>query len=328
MKYLFDTMSFVFNLKVFRYNSAEDRLELCLEPHGHFPVKPGIGDDVLGTSIPSTQRQISDSLRNILASGSSDIEVNRPMHMPASFQQQVQRSFPGQGHSMKSHHHGDGVMSDDNEACGSHDLLLPSHHKRKVTRGHSSPSNQSTDTTSEQKEVMETDQHHVESALTTREKSPVFTRVGPGCTVLSAGLSRLPLDPTLNAQSIVELDIGQESEMHDKEVSGRLHALAAMIQSRAEEREKEQQKSMEESMQNQQDITMREGDRNQREICDPMDGNADCVEQSGARIQDMDTDGSSHAVESASSSEQNMESDRTEGLVTDATQKDQNLKET
>ena len=31
---------------MFRYNAKEDRLELCLEPYGHFPIEPNIEQKV------------------------------------------------------------------------------------------------------------------------------------------------------------------------------------------------------------------------------------------------------------------------------------------
>lgn len=39
-------------VQVFRYNDVEDRLELCLEPHGHFPVQPEIEKLVRSGMIP------------------------------------------------------------------------------------------------------------------------------------------------------------------------------------------------------------------------------------------------------------------------------------
>ena len=46
---------FLFFFKVFRYSSAEDRLELCLEPYGHFPVEPNIEQKVKDSGLHREQ---------------------------------------------------------------------------------------------------------------------------------------------------------------------------------------------------------------------------------------------------------------------------------
>ncbi|XP_074660293.1 deubiquitinating protein VCPIP1-like [Tubulanus polymorphus] len=80
--------------KVFRFNKTDERLELCLEPHGHFPVEPGIEDKVLKGRLltEAAQRYItashSDEHIHTLASGSSGVSQHH--HVP----------FSGQGHSM------------------------------------------------------------------------------------------------------------------------------------------------------------------------------------------------------------------------------------
>ena len=36
---------------MFRYSIADERLELCLEPHGHYAIEPGIESRIMNTSL-------------------------------------------------------------------------------------------------------------------------------------------------------------------------------------------------------------------------------------------------------------------------------------
>lgn len=73
--------------KVFRYNQAESRLELCMEPYGHFQVEPDVENKAKETRpIFGSQREMSFSA----FSGAVGQDKNK------------QTAFTGQGHSLKS----------------------------------------------------------------------------------------------------------------------------------------------------------------------------------------------------------------------------------
>ena len=83
--------------QTFRYNQAEDRLELCLEPHGHYQVAPGIERQVTGASLlpqspSSTVPTPSPAVTQAMSYGSSGVVVNRSMN--------YQQAFSGHGHSL------------------------------------------------------------------------------------------------------------------------------------------------------------------------------------------------------------------------------------
>lgn len=44
-------------LQVFRYSAKEDRLELCLEPYGHFPIEPNIEQKAKATSVEEEEEE-------------------------------------------------------------------------------------------------------------------------------------------------------------------------------------------------------------------------------------------------------------------------------
>ncbi|CAH1785484.1 unnamed protein product [Owenia fusiformis] len=82
--------------KLFRYNAADSRLELCLEPHGHFPVAPGIEEHILQSpALPKPPSSDHAHIGNLLASGSSGVVTNPTMKIPSM-------PFSGQGHSLLS----------------------------------------------------------------------------------------------------------------------------------------------------------------------------------------------------------------------------------
>ena len=61
---------------MFRYSKSADRLELCLEPHGHFAVEPGIEARTLNTSLVTMAHQ-QERFPRELGSGSSGVVVGR-----------------------------------------------------------------------------------------------------------------------------------------------------------------------------------------------------------------------------------------------------------
>ncbi|KAL3842550.1 hypothetical protein ACJMK2_020546 [Sinanodonta woodiana] len=76
--------------KIFRYNATEGRLELCLEPYGHFPVEPDIENKVLRNSATSALT-VEEELKPHF--GMSGVIGHQG---PSKF------AFTGQGHSLKS----------------------------------------------------------------------------------------------------------------------------------------------------------------------------------------------------------------------------------
>ncbi|XP_023229594.1 deubiquitinating protein VCIP135-like [Centruroides sculpturatus] len=75
--------------KTFRYNAAQDRLELCLEPHGHFPVTEKI--DSLIKKI-ETEKKSGDMFKSV-ASGVINV---------GSKQTTVPTAFQGTGHVLRA----------------------------------------------------------------------------------------------------------------------------------------------------------------------------------------------------------------------------------
>lgn len=91
--------------KVFRYNAEHDRLELCLEPHGHFPVEPGIEEKVLGSQSNSNtfNTMLSDD-SNPVTHSDKDSEMPGSSGVFVSKSQQILSShipFHGQGYSLR-----------------------------------------------------------------------------------------------------------------------------------------------------------------------------------------------------------------------------------
>ncbi|XP_025080407.1 deubiquitinating protein VCIP135-like isoform X2 [Pomacea canaliculata] len=84
--------------KVFRYNDVEDRLELCLEPHGHFPVQPEIEKLVRSGMIPhDVHSSVSDEAGQGKFGSSSALGSGCITHTHGSH-----KAFSGQGHSLRS----------------------------------------------------------------------------------------------------------------------------------------------------------------------------------------------------------------------------------
>ena len=62
--------------QVFRFNAHDDRLELCLEPHGHFPVEPGLEARILNTSLINMAYK-QEKFPRELGAGSSGVVVGK-----------------------------------------------------------------------------------------------------------------------------------------------------------------------------------------------------------------------------------------------------------
>ena len=114
-KYNMDYL-YLFHLQVFRYNASDDRLELCLEPLGHFQVCPGVEErsksapdwstlakqadkheaDAREAAAEQTANKLAE-LQRTLSAGASGVIVNKAMQIPAAMV-----AFTGEGHSMLS----------------------------------------------------------------------------------------------------------------------------------------------------------------------------------------------------------------------------------
>ncbi|XP_053384067.1 deubiquitinating protein VCPIP1-like [Mercenaria mercenaria] len=144
--------------KVFRYNGVEDRLELCLEPYGHYPVEPNIEQKVKAAGMEGSKE---DAEVKFGASGAIHHGTERP-------------AFLGQGHSLKSTMTFDERMPVD-LACanhhpaarGIHDLCSPP-----GLRKHS-------DSISEEPDEMQTDDSGKEIS-----SDVAYQRLGPGYSVI------------------------------------------------------------------------------------------------------------------------------------------------
>lgn len=87
--------------KVFTYNDKEDRLEICLEPYGHFPVQPDVENSVMaGNIVDEHNRHGSEDSHSVSgvtfgASGAIGGKTTSQGHGP-------HRAFAGQGHTLRS----------------------------------------------------------------------------------------------------------------------------------------------------------------------------------------------------------------------------------
>ncbi|XP_013409530.1 deubiquitinating protein VCIP135 [Lingula anatina] len=172
--------------KVFRYNAQDGRLELCLEPHGHFPVEPGLEDKILRGGIPQAVRHpipaSTSTHAATLASGGAGVVVNKPMQFPS---QHV--AFSGQGHSLRSNKENIRMPTD----------LLPAthhhHHHHAGTKNKASsfqglsPMFAHPDSIEEESESMDTGEGASggEEGETDAQGDSLFKRIGPGYSVVN-----------------------------------------------------------------------------------------------------------------------------------------------
>ena len=148
------SLKLLFCLQVFAYNATEDRLELCLEPHGHYAIEPNIEQKVLSaSSLPKSH----------LVGSSGDQAVSSSKKC-----QQAHVPFSGQGHSMLS--------SNDNISMP-HDLDMAPHGHKVSKLSHFSG-------TMPHPASIREEEDEQNAAGTAMETEPTFKRVGPGCTVL------------------------------------------------------------------------------------------------------------------------------------------------
>jgi deubiquitinating protein VCIP135 len=168
----FSTKISILISQVFRYTGIEDRLELCLEPHGHYPIEPGIEKKVLkDDAIAKLGQKLTPGEDGDIGASGSGIAHPRP--------------FSGQGHALTSC--GEKMPQDYKP--------LNAHKARSVkTSGFSqrvelpAPIEEELE---ESSDGLVTDKANTDVDLyahldkkTTRNRQPGFKRIGPGVSVL------------------------------------------------------------------------------------------------------------------------------------------------
>ncbi len=190
-----------FKFQVFRYNASDDRLELCLEPHGHFPVEPGIEERVLNSSLLNSDSlkelgKLQKEVEEALASGSTGIAVNTPMNMSA-FMSSIKhpKAFSGQGHSLISGSENARMPTDLEPTVHGHarqhramkfNELTHDSHPDCIEEETEEPGAVAMDTDSK-RERGATEVTCDSSAPCGQTAEPVLKRVGPGYSVLDPG---------------------------------------------------------------------------------------------------------------------------------------------
>ena len=147
-------------------------MELCLEPHGHFAVEPGIEDRVVKSSKVQNQSHlmdnIPDSVIKALQTPATGTVVNKAMKIPTP-DRMPHIPFSGPGQSLQSSKENIRMPSD----------LDPPHHKHnnhKAKHVNESNSSHPDKIPEEVTEEMETDAE--------RERQQ-YTRIGPGYSVIN-----------------------------------------------------------------------------------------------------------------------------------------------
>jgi hypothetical protein len=86
-------------VQTFAYNAAKGRLELCLEPEGHFAVSPDVEEQAAGGQDGDEEAlALLSTMRSILAQGATGV---------TTFKNTTQLPFQGSGHKLKqSEDHG------------------------------------------------------------------------------------------------------------------------------------------------------------------------------------------------------------------------------
>ena len=165
--------------QVFRYNANEDRLEICLEPHGHYPIEPGIEELITRTGMLQSQieQMAPPDVTQSLSTGGSGVVVNKSMVFPKG----KTAAFSGQGHSLLSSNMNENMPQE----------LEPAHHRQKAMNFQELRRSSLTESIEEETEVigssvaMETDNNKRTGAEGgVGGKGPVYRKIGPAYTVL------------------------------------------------------------------------------------------------------------------------------------------------
>ncbi|KAL4225382.1 Deubiquitinating protein [Mactra antiquata] len=141
--------------KVFRYTAIEDRLELCLEPYGHFPVEPNIEQRVKSAGLQTSQDEVKFGASGVVHHGTE------------------RQAFLGQGHSLKSTINTDERMPMDLECASSRSHVRGIHDL-------CSPPGSTSQSITEEPDDMQTDDSTT-SASATQDS---YQRLGPGYSVI------------------------------------------------------------------------------------------------------------------------------------------------
>ncbi|KAK3102693.1 hypothetical protein FSP39_013188 [Pinctada imbricata] len=201
--------------RVFRYSQAEDRLELCLEPYGHFPVEPNVENRAKEPSLHSMDTEDSFS------SFSGALGRQKPKHT----------AFSGQGHSLAASVGTDDRMPQDISpshhptARGAHTLCDPTQHQESITE--------------EQEEdyQMEEQSEGGATSHTLRDTTRGYQRLGPGFSILDYNAvnrsnenARLFKDLADNIEKTINEEIAEidkEMEIIDEEERKKSESLSS-----------------------------------------------------------------------------------------------------
>lgn len=90
--------------KVFVYNEREDRLELCLEPYGHFAIQPDIENSVMSGKVVGSPlpHSLTGTDTSHSASGVTFGTSGALGGKASAYTHGHQRAFAGQGHTLRS----------------------------------------------------------------------------------------------------------------------------------------------------------------------------------------------------------------------------------
>ena len=187
---------------MFAYNGTDDRLELCLEPHGHFPMEPNIEQKILDSGSLQTSHLVGSGGDQAAGGRKSFGKKCQQAHVP----------FSGQGHSM---------LSSSENISMPHDLDMAPHGHKVSKLSHYSGSLPHPDS------IQEEEDEQNAAVAAAMDMEPTFKRVGPGCTVLDTdgGGEKLHNDTTPDAfrtlaSQIREIVARTETDLQEEEEEG------------------------------------------------------------------------------------------------------------
>lgn len=163
--------------KVFRYSAEHDRLELCLEPYGHFPVEPGVEEKILrkkqSTDAIGTKASVEDddaSLKDTEMASTSGVVISKSQQILASHV-----PFHGHGYSLRD------SSNQPSTSSVSHEALRLDEHKKY----------NSLDKFDEQMETDNDVQSTTNDNLEVPNPLPALIRKGPGYSTINPEITNL-----------------------------------------------------------------------------------------------------------------------------------------